>query len=512
MTVNPLTTIKATAIYQKYQEYGENAILVIIDNGINIFHESLRDDKGKTRILELWDQGIVAEDGDSNLVPTGKLYSQDDINRFIANPTMAPKSLLPPLDIDHATNVASIAAGRATKGFTGGVAPKAHLLIVQTSAMNRISNAPSSLGYSVSVHTALAFVLEASKRYQLPMVINLSSGLVAGANDGSSNLEVAIDYITAGGRLPGMVIVKSAGNETLNQKHAWIQMISNMTERLQWVWDDHSNDITCHIEIWFDSADDLLFRLSDTKGTLSDLIGHSQSTKYHKEITKGISCSISYTRYSPDNGNSRLLISMSKNSSAQKSQKWELIIQSKTIRGDGNIQAQIEGDSVRFINHIDSKSSISTPAGAHSVIVVGAANTQIGIEPANFSSLGPTRDGRLKPEIAAPGDNILVASGLDSSSFEHKSGTSIAAAFVSGTIALAFSFAQKQIVSGSQRIHLNARQISKLLASATQNQPSKWHPSLGYGLIDAELFTNSMLDLLWDKKLDSNRSQQEREI
>ncbi len=53
---------------------------------------------------------------------------------------------------------------------------------------------------------------------------------------------------------------------------------------------------------------------------------------------------------------------------------------------------------------------IGTPADGDSVIAVGA--TTIAGAKASFSSFGPTADGRIKPDVSAPGVNVVVASAV----------------------------------------------------------------------------------------------------
>lgn len=75
---------------------------------------------------------------------------------------------------------------------------------------------------------------------------------------------------------------------------------------------------------------------------------------------------------------------------------------------------------------------LSTPADADSIISVGALDVNDSI--AAFSSRGPTADGRLKPEIIAPGVNVWTMSAIDSQVYQG--GTSLATPLVSSSCAL----------------------------------------------------------------------------
>ncbi len=86
--------------------------------------------------------------------------------------------------------------------------------------------------------------------------------------------------------------------------------------------------------------------------------------------------------------------------------------------------------------------TIGSPGCAREVITVGASSDDDGV--ANFSSRGPTSDGRVKPDIVAPGVNIIAARAADTSLgngqiseyYTSLSGTSMATPHVSGVAAL----------------------------------------------------------------------------
>ena len=79
---------------------------------------------------------------------------------------------------------------------------------------------------------------------------------------------------------------------------------------------------------------------------------------------------------------------------------------------------------------------VTVPADGPNVIAVGAVGLKRPII-ASFSSRGPTADGRIKPDVVAPGVSIIVVSAAVSlEEYTRNHGTSFAAPLVSGVAAL----------------------------------------------------------------------------
>jgi hypothetical protein len=77
--------------------------------------------------------------------------------------------------------------------------------------------------------------------------------------------------------------------------------------------------------------------------------------------------------------------------------------------------------------------SLITPADGHLVIAAGAEDSLGAL--ASFSSRGPTADGRLKPDLTAPGVGVFVVN-PSAGGFARANGTSFAAPLLAGTVAL----------------------------------------------------------------------------
>ena len=119
------------------------------------------------------------------------------------------------------------------------------------------------------------------------------------------------------------------------------------------------------------------------------------------------------------------------------------------------------------------------PGAAHTVITVASSDAE-GKSIADSSSFGPTRDGRRKPELFAPGLTVRAALAGTQSDTVVKSGTSMAAPHVTGAIALLLS---KQ--ARLNRELPNALQVRAALIATARGMDGNWQEDRGYGLLDA---------------------------
>jgi subtilisin family serine protease len=119
--------------------------------------------------------------------------------------------------------------------------------------------------------------------------------------------------------------------------------------------------------------------------------------------------------------------------------------------------------------------SISDPGNTESVLTVGSTHRsnphRHGVS--YFSSRGPTADGRLKPDVLAPGEDIdgpVLGEGIAA-----MHGTSQAAAHVSGAAAMLLA-RHRELIGSPDRV--------KQILCSTATDLGRERSFQGYGLID----------------------------
>lgn len=482
--------IRANLLHSGSPSFKGNGVIVgIIDTGIDYRHPCFRKPDGTSRILAIWDQFLDPIGSESS--PTdygyGVEYTKANIDAALA--AANPFNIVRHQDNDgHGTHVAGIAAGDGSASGNGqpaftfvGVAPEADIILVA----NRLE---STLGDSANTLDAVSYIFDKATALGKAVVINQSQGMNLGPHDGTSLLERGIDNLLGG---PGRSMVKSAGNEGSLGRHARGQVALGGSTTVPFTVD--TSDTTPNvIEIWYAGADRFNLTVTAPGGNTSAVVrpGDPPTTL---NFPNGNQVAIASVINSPKNGDNQIYIQQMPGTSATVAKgTWSFTLTGTTVvngRFDAWIERGLPSNTPEFLApHRDDNLTLSIPGTAKEIIAVASyltkdnsGNVTSNRTIAPSSSRGPTRDGRQKPEIAAPGQLILsaLAGGSGTNQYQFLGGTSMAAPHVTGTIALMLQ----------RNRSLTQAQISEFLTqTARQDSFTDTVPNFtwGYGKLDAK--------------------------
>ena len=172
---------------------GKGVIFGLIDTGMDFTHPDFKDSTGKSRIKWLWDQTKATAAN----TPQPYNYGQEWNNQQIDSGLCTHQDFYA---FGHGTRVAGIAAGNGYNPLYKGTAPKADIMCV---AIDFNSNGPVILD-------AMHYLVDKATAANEPFVINVSLGDYYGSHDGQDLQALAIDSMIA--NIPGRCLVAAAGN------------------------------------------------------------------------------------------------------------------------------------------------------------------------------------------------------------------------------------------------------------------------------------------------------------
>lgn len=425
----------ADAAAAGYGVDGAGVVVGIIDSGLDIFHGDFRNADGTTRVKAL----LNATDADP---ANWTQYTEAQINAELG----AAGSAVPARDTNgHGTHVAGSAAGNGQSSASpySGVAPASDLIIVQSNLL------------TTSILTGLSFIDTQAALIGEPWVTNMSFGGELGPHDGTTPLEVAIDAVT-GPAVPGQAVVIAAGNSRQSAIHA-----SGMVAQ-----SDPTAPVTVApaisvstgataalADFWYDGGDIFRFGFAAPLGggfpAAADTFPLNSFVTVCAVVTGGQNClDILHVTATQNGDNHVFALIYATGTASLLPGVWTF-----QLEGSAVTNGRFDGWSelAEWVALADPSMRTGSPGNAQHAVTVGAYVTsgspgQTVGDLATFSSDGPTRDGRLKPEITAPGSVIVSSRSGDApgfgtpfdASYTGASGTSMSTPHITGTLALLF--------------------------------------------------------------------------
>jgi subtilisin family serine protease len=512
--------------------FGEGVLVGLIDvGGFDFAHPDFLDNRRRTRFVSIWDQGGATRpspaerrgldlraDPEFAWLDQGAELRKDDLDRAIASSStegLPAQRLEPQSQMEegsHATHVASIAAGNrglCRRAFIAGV-----LISIPADAQDRRSSFYDSSRIAHAVDYLYLLADELAREHGLddvPVSINVSLGTNGHAHDDSAAISRWID---AGLTRPGRNVCVAAGNAgqeraESEQDFGWVMgrvhssgriAARELVHDLEWtVVGNGVSDISENeLEIWYGPQDRLAVQVKPPSEDWTDPVEPGQFIE-NRQLSDDTFLSVYNELYSPANGCNYIAVYLSPLLREPKivgvqAGLWLVRLIGREIR-DGGFHCWIERDDPRRIGRIGHQdawvfpsffsersfvdsSTVSSLACGHRIVSVANLDER-GRKINITSSQGPTRDNRQKPDIAAPGTDIVAAKGFAPAGDDWvaMSGTSMASPFVAGVVGLMLAANPK--LTGAQ-----LGGIIKRSAKPLPGHDFSWRDDAGSGHID----------------------------
>lgn len=396
---------------------GENVLFGILDTEFDTHHPAFLDSNGKTRFIALWDQATESVKG-QNRFGYGVIKKHDEL---LVDSLFGTR-----VGHDHGTQMASIAAGSDRAYDYYGIAPDVKIAAVVY------------IGKPDNLIDGIKWIFSLADSLNLPCVINISIGVSVGPHDGTSKFDRFVDSICG----PGKIIVGAAGNDFVKGTHTLFRIPkddSSGTWLLPMDLKGTGEYFRSGIDIWGETqkvftVTPLLIdtisksirslRSSSTKRATSitermlwfnndgsvDTVLLDLNTEPSSQLNNKAHCTVEFQSTNP---NIFAGVKITNNSDSCNIHAWH------THKGallSLNLSGFIGGDAEYNINEIGGTAKRMIVSGSY----IGRTNltfwndsVEVSASPSggitHFSSNGPTVDGRVKPDIVAPGWRIVSA-------------------------------------------------------------------------------------------------------
>lgn len=472
---------------------GAGVIVGFVDTGINYTDSLFRNVDGSTRIIGIWDQTNNSDNSNNIENETAKpfsafsalygtQYTAEEINLALNSDN--PASIVPTRDENgHGTFLASIAAGNRDEraGFSGA-APQASIAMVKLKPAKQylrdfyLIQDGAEAYQENDIMMGVSYLYFLARKYSMPLVVCIPLGTNMGSHMGMSRLGQYLNQVSLSN---GSAVITAAGNETGARHH------------FRAVMDADTDEVTAELRVGEREAGFSMELWAENMGAYT--VGFISPTG---EVAREISIPLRgentvsflleqtqitvYTQIADVSSGSQFIFMRFEN---PMSGIWRILIRnSLDIRETFHIWLPVRGfisDETYFLRP-DPDTIITDPGNARYPITVTAydhTKNSIYIH----ASRGYSLSGRIKPDLAAPGVNILGAS-VSGRRLTRMSGTSVSAAHLAGAAAILLNWG----VLNANYPYLNTPVLKSIFVRGAQRNPALTYPNreFGYGTLN----------------------------
>ena len=472
---------------------GAGVIVGFVDTGINYTDSLFRNVDGSTRIIGIWDQTNNSDNSNNIENETvkpfsafsalyGTQYTAEEINLALNSDN--PASIVPTRDENgHGTFLASIAAGNRDEraGFSGA-APQASIAMVKLKPAKQylrdfyLIQDGAEAYQENDIMMGVSYLYFLARKYSMPLVVCIPLGTNIGSHMGMSRLGQYLNQVSLSN---GSAVITAAGNET-GARHHFRAVMDASTDEVTAELRVGEREAGFSMELWAENMGVYTVGFISPTGevareisvplrgenTVSFLLEQTQITVYTQIADVSAGSQFIFMRF--ENPMSGI---------------WRILIRnSLDIRETFHIWLPVRGfisDETYFLRP-DPDTIITDPGNARYPITVTAydhTKNSIYIH----ASRGYSLSGRIKPDLAAPGVNILGAS-VSGRRLTRMSGTSVSAAHLAGAAAILLNWG----VLNANYPYLNTPVLKSIFVRGAQRNPALTYPNreFGYGTLN----------------------------
>jgi len=459
---------------------GKGVLIGIVDSGIDYTNPIFQYADKTTRIASIWDQTIISDQVPAGMA-YGTEYTREQINEALKSDN--PFSIVPSMDeVGHGTMVAGIAAGNDVpeSGFYG-VAPDTELVIVKLKPakpyLKKFFRIPeNALSYQENdIIFGMQYLLNYATKINKPIVVCLACDTAQYAHDGRGTTSSWLSFQASNA---GIAILISVGNEGNARRH-YYGVIEETTGYDTVELNVGPNESGFSMEVWGTSPNFYSIDITSPLGEYVPKLGvRLNETRKIAFIFEPTVIYVDYEAMESQSGDQLILLRFTKPSQGI----WKIKVYGRGIYPmNFNIWLPMNNyiTADTYFVRSDPNITLLSLACASTPITVTAYNTEndsLYID----AGRGYTRVDLIKPDIAAPGVNILSPS-LDHS-FVEVTGTCAALAHTAGVAAMLFEWG---IVNGNYP-KMSTQDMKIFMIRGARRNVDIQYPNRewGYGILD----------------------------
>lgn len=454
---------------------GRGCVICLIDTGINYAEPVFRDESGGSRILAIWDQTDQTGTPPEGFL-YGSEYTREDLNRALSKLSEEdPYTIVPTRDvIGHGTTLAALAAGSNTGEYLGA-APFADLVVVKLKEaktyLRRFYAVPDDAhAYQENdIMLAVQYGERFAAALSRPVITCIGLGTNMGDHEGSSALS---DYLNRVASRRSRATVVCGGNEGNSAHHFRGELRGGAIDAEVRVGENCSGFT---MECWGNLPDTLAVSVRSPGGeSVPPVPVNASNSITYGFVYEQTILTMTVQLTEPSGGSQLLRFRLEKPTPGI----WTFRISAagEVYNGTFDLWLPIDSflDAEVYFLAPDPYITLTEPAMAENVLSVtayDAANRAFAIA----SGRGYDRQGRIRPDVAAPGVNVPTIRGTES-------GSSLAAALAAGASAQLLQWA---VVEGNDRFAESRVLKSYLIRGAARDADLSYpNREWGYGRLD----------------------------